>query len=164
MKPATLDYINRVVAGLQNAVGMVRDDGREAEASQDHISVIRHFNDLRLAMAQIKEARQALDEMEELFSREIVPNSMKANGVKTVTVEGVGRVTVSHRFSCSILDKPLGFNWLRENGHGGLIQETVNSSTLGAFARNLIEEQGIELPPDIFKTSTMPYTSITKVK
>jgi len=69
---------------------------------------------------------------------------------------------LSNRWSCSMLDKLTGMDWLRTNGHGDLIQETVNSSTLGAFARNLTEESGYELPSDIFKTSVMTFTSITK--
>ena len=43
-------------------------------------------------------------------------------------------------------DKPVGFQWLREQGHGGLITETVNASTLAAFAKNMMDTEGKELP------------------
>jgi len=62
------------------------------------------------------------------------------------------------------LDKDAGLNWLRANGHEGIIIETVNSSTLSAFAKSQLEEEGVDLPDDIFKIGTSPYTSITKVK
>jgi hypothetical protein len=62
-----------------------------------------------------------------------------------------------------MLDKQLGFQWLRETGNESLIQETVNAQTLAAFAKDLNVTKGIELPQDIFNTSQMTVTSITKV-
>jgi hypothetical protein len=87
---------------------------------------------------------------------------MREHGVKTITVEGVGRVSLSNRWSASMLDKTAGMEWLRETGNGSLIQETVNAQTLAAFAKDLNETKGMELPADIFKTGIMTYTSITK--
>jgi hypothetical protein len=63
-----------------------------------------------------------------------------------------------------MLDKERGFTWLRENEHEGLITETVNSITLSAFAKEMLEVNGTELPDDIFKVGTQAYTSITKAK
>jgi hypothetical protein len=60
-------------------------------------------------------------------------------------------------------DKGAGFDWLRANEHGGVIQETVNAQTLGALAKELNEE-GKELPTPTFTTNIMTYTSITKAK
>jgi hypothetical protein len=60
-------------------------------------------------------------------------------------------------------DKAAGFEWLRGNNHGGVIQETVNAQTLGALAKELNAE-GTELPAPTFTTNIMTYTSITKVK
>jgi hypothetical protein len=87
---------------------------------------------------------------------------MREHNIRTITVEGVGRVSITHRYSCSMLDKQLGMNWLRQSGNEGLIQETVNSSTLAAFAKNMLETEGTQLPQDLFKTSVSAYTSITK--
>jgi hypothetical protein len=71
---------------------------------------------------------------------------------------------VSQRWSASILDKELGHRWLHDNGHGGLIIPTVNASSLSAFAKDLMENEGKELPEHIFKTGRLTYTSITKAK
>jgi hypothetical protein len=60
-------------------------------------------------------------------------------------------------------DKQMGFEWLRDNNHGGVIQETVNAQTLGALAKEL-NNAGVDLPAPTFTTSIMTYTSITKVK
>jgi hypothetical protein len=162
MREDTLDAINDVCNRLVRVAAMIREDGATVVPTRDHVKIIKHYNHLRLAAAAIKESREAISEMEEQLSREQVPEVMREHNVKTITIEGVGRVTVSYRFGCSMLDKELGLNWLRENGHGGLIIETVNSSTLAAFAKSQLQDAGQELPTNIFKTSTSPYTSITK--
>lgn len=151
---------------LQGAVSQARSEGVDIVASSDHIEIIRHYNDLRIANETIKEARQALDELAEKFSREYVPEAMRANKVKTLTLEGIGRITISARWSASILEgkKPEAFQWLREDGNGGIIQETVNSGTLSSFAKAKFEDKGQELPAHLFKTGQMTFTSITKVK
>lgn len=164
MQNSTLEHLDAACAMVSHAASLVRRDEAAAIGTGDHVEVIRHYNQVRLAADRIKEAREALKDMEERLSRETVPQFMRDAGVKTITVEGVGRVTVSNKFSCSITDKPRGYDYLRDTGNGSLIQETVNSSTLAAFAKNKLETEGIELPPDIFKTSIMSYTSITKAK
>jgi hypothetical protein len=132
-------------------------------ATADHIQVIRHYDKLRWANALIKESREALSQIEENLSRERVPDAMRAHNVRTITIEGVGRVSLGTRWSASMPDKAAGFEWLRANEHGGVIQETVNAQTLGALAKELNAE-GIDLPQPTFTTNIMTYTSITKVK
>ena len=63
----------------------------------------------------------------------------------------------------SLADKVAGMGWLRDEGHGDLIQETVNASSLSAFAKSYIEETGKDLPADLFKLSNLRYTSVTKL-
>jgi hypothetical protein len=164
MQEDTVRAINEACFQLAKVAEMVREDNDYTLTQHNHVKLIKHYNHLRLATAQIKEAREALAEMEEKLSREQIPEIMREQGIKTTTIEGVGRVTVSYRFGCTMLDKEQGLEWLRGNGHGGIIIETVNSSTLSAFAKSMLEESGAELPDSIFKVSTSPYTSITKVK
>lgn len=138
------------------------DGQTEALKASDHVTVIRHFDEVSKAYDILDATKKELNAIYDRLSRDYVPEAMRAAGVKTTTVEGIGRVTVSHRYSCSMLDKVRGYNWLTENGHGDLITQTVNSSTLSAFAKNLIVEEGKELPDDLFRTGTSPFTSITR--
>jgi hypothetical protein len=162
MRPQTAADTERVCRYLVQVAQDIRRDTAETVATHDHIAVIKHFVQVRAAVEQIKEAREALDQMEQVLSREQVPEVMREHGIKTITVEGVGRVSLSNRWSCSMLDKEAGMDWLRGTGNESLIQETVNSSTLAAFAKNMTETEGKELPADLFKTSVMTFTSITK--
>ena len=163
MRQDTADRLTFVCGYLTGVASAVREDTNIALGTNDHVEVIRHYAALRQATQQIKEARAALDEMEERLSREQVPDVMRAHGIKTTTIEGVGRVSLTNRWSCSMTDKEAGMEWLRDNGHEALIQETVNSSTLAAFAKDMSIEHGVDLPDNLFKTSIMTYTSITKV-
>jgi len=162
MKPETLERVSIVCDALISLVGAVRDETSQAVSTSDHVAVIRHFDHVRKTTTQIKEAREALDEMEQRLSREQVPDVMRAHGIRNTTIEGVGRVQLNNRWSCSMIAKGAAMDWLRESGYQSLIQETVNSQTLAAFAKDLNETKGTELPQDIFKTSIMTYTSITK--
>lgn len=162
MKQSTIESIDGLVLSLGEVSRAVQADTNEIAASGDHIAIITHYDHLRQATARIKEAREALSQLEEMMSRELIPTVMADHNVKTVTIVGIGRVTVGHRYSCTMLDKSEGIKWLKDNGHGDIVQETVNSSTLAAFSKNLLENEGIELPDNIFKVGTSPYTSITK--
>lgn len=164
MRTETLNEVGFLTAMLANVANMVRADTDDVIASGNHVEVITHYNHLRNVTASIKEAREAIAQIEEHMSREVVPSFMAKESVKTITLVGIGRVTVSHRYSCSMLDKVAGIDWLKSNGHGDIVQETVNSSTLAAFSKSMLEDEGKELPEDIFKVGTSPFTSITKVK
>jgi len=163
MQLDTLNQLYEACQGLISATSHVRKDTDEVVASQDHIEVIKHYDQLRLLTAKIKESREALEQIEMKLSREQVPDVLRAHGIRTITVEGVGRVSLGTRWSASMPDKEAGFDWLRANEHGGVIQETVNAQTLGALAKELNSE-GLELPAPTFTTNIMTYTSITRVK
>ena len=163
MKTETLLRLSDVCATLSKLTGTVREETDESVSTGDHIAVIKHYDCLRQATALIKESREALEQIEMKLSREQVPEVMRAHNIKNITIEGVGRVTLGTRWSASMPDKQAGFEWLRANEHGGVIQETVNAQTLGALAKELNNE-GTELPAPTFTTNIMTYTSITKVK
>lgn len=167
MHQKTLEYLEKGVAQLDRIVKLIREETDQVVASGDHIEIIKHFNHVRQANELVKEGRKSLDNMSDHLSRVVVPDTVKDLKERTgekppFNIDGVGRVSVSYRFSCSMIDKDKGIEWLRSEGHGGIVQETVNSSTLASFAKNLLEVDGIELPDDKFKISTSPYTSITK--
>lgn len=163
MKPETLVGLSDICNALSKITTQIRSETDEAVGSDDHIRVIKHYDQLRLANELIKESREALSQIEEKLSREQIPGVMRSHNIKNITIEGVGRVALGTRWSASMPDKEAGFKWLRANEHGGVIQETVNAQTLGALAREL-NDDGIELPKPTFVTNVMTYTAITRVK
>ena len=163
MRDDTLVSLRSLCSGLSQIAADVRKETNDVVASSDHIEIIKHYDQIRQATALIKESREILSQLEEKLSREQVPEVLRAHNIRSISVEGVGRVSISTRWSASMPDKFAGFEWLRANEHGGIIQETVNAQTLGALAKELNEE-GLELPSPTFTTNIMSYTSITKIK
>lgn len=167
MKPETLSGLERIMADFEQFAAIVRQETAATISLQDHVALIKHFADLRRLAERAKTVREALYELEDSLSKAAIPDLFvhirNTTGQKPpFYIEGVGRVSVSHKWSASILDKPAGFSWLREHQAGDLIQETVNAQSLASYAKRKIEEDGVDLPPEIFKVGTTPYTSITK--
>ena len=159
----TTHLLTELCESLVQVTSRIRRETDEVVESRDHIAIIKHYDQLRQVTALIKESREALEQIEMKLSREQVPEALRSQNIRSITVEGVGRVTLGTRWSASMPDKEAGFEWLRANEHGGVIQETVNAQTLGALAKELSAE-GTELPAPTFTTNIMTYTSITKVK
>lgn len=164
MQHSTRALLNSVCEQIKELVTEVNADTTDVVNAKDHVTLIRHYAELDDGIEKIKEARKALDAIDEKLSREYVPDALRLVGVKSTKIEGVGLVSISHRWSCSILDKALAFAWLRKNNHGGLIQETVASQTLAAFAKDESETSGRDLPEELFKVGRMAYTSLRRTK
>jgi hypothetical protein len=165
MQAMTQLVLSQVVLSLEEATRRVIADTQQFVGAGDLIPLIKHYAELRGVTENIKKARKALDDLEDHLSHEDVPDAFKRSGIKTVTVDGVGRVNVAYKWGCSIVDgkKPESFEWLRDTGNGGIIIETINAQTLASFAKSEVETHARELPTDLFTTTLRPYTSITRV-
>lgn len=165
MQTHTLLALSAALEVLKEASYAVRLDTVNTIEEGDHIELVRHFVKLREVNEAIKKVRVALDDLEDHMSYVDIPDAFKAKFIKTMTIEDIGRVTVSYKWGCSILDgkKPEAFDWLRDGGNGALIIETVNAQTLASFAKSETTDHGREMPGSLFNVSLKPYTSITKV-
>jgi hypothetical protein len=141
-----------------------------ARAVRDTAEIINHgdipeavtyFAELRDMVKTLQDKISALQKHVDTLSHESLPTMFTNANVKTITVDDIGRVTINIRWSASPINKEAAFNWLRSTGNEGLIIETVNAQTLGAFAKEQIMA-GKPLPSDIFKVGSSPYVSITK--
>jgi len=94
----------------------------------------------------------------------ILPEKMDEEDITNVTVTGVGRVVVQSDlyFSIPADRKEDAYHWLKANGHADLVQETVNSSSGKAWAKEMFKK-GRPLPEDLFKVSPFSRAQITKV-
>ncbi|RPJ29581.1 MAG: hypothetical protein EHM33_00505 [Chloroflexi bacterium] len=128
----------------------VQDACRAYKQMKDYKEAVEA--DLKLLTAAIDKAKQ-----------ETIPTMFKENGITSIAVDGY-RYVISETVRASIppASKEQAYEWLRENELEKLIIETVNSSTLAAEARRMIEA-GKELDPDLFNVYILPNTSVTKV-
>ena len=121
---------------------------------------------LRSEYELLDDARKELGKMLEDLNRNTLPEMFDEADTTTTTllIDDARKVrfTKSQRVNCSMTDKEGGKKWLRDEGHGDIIQETVNASTLSAFAKSYIEDTGKDLPGELFKLTTMNLISATK--
>lgn len=169
MRPETKAQLDQLSQLLISVGEMVRNDTEAVLKTRNHVDVIKHYAAVRDATVQIKFAREVIADIEDSLSKVYIPeiiNEMReTTGEKPpFNIEGVGRVSVANRFSASIIDKENGYKWLRDTDNDSLITETVNSSSLAAFAKSYSEDEGRDLPSEYFKVGIMQYTSITKAK
>lgn len=95
--------------------------------------------------------KEIMAQMDQLRLHEI-PNEMSNRDVTSLKGEW-GRCTLTADLSVSTpAQNKLEFQqWLRDNGHGDLIQDTVNASTLKAWVKEQMGN-GVEIP-DLIKVS-----------
>jgi hypothetical protein len=137
-------------------------DSEAVIATKSIPDTVTHFAALRTTFRELTAKMAKIQSHIEQLSQESIPTMFLNQRVKNTTVEGVGRVTINHRWTASLLEKDQGFAWLRANNAEGIIIETVNAQTLGAFAKDRAEAKQ-PLPNDVFKISTTPFVSVTKV-
>jgi hypothetical protein len=136
-------------------------DTNEVVERNDIPTAVAYFAELKETVKALSEKMMALQKHVDGISYELLPTMFQNQNVKTIKVKDVGRVSINDRWSASMLSKERGLGWLRGSGNEGLIIETVNAQTLGAFAKDEVKA-GRKLPEDIFKVSATPYVSITK--
>lgn len=145
---------------LQTAYELMQRDANESVKDNDPPNLVRLFADVGEEADVMRETMSAVAKLERSLSYEAIPACFDTHGIQNVRVQGYGLVSLNRRWSCSMIDKNKGFQYLRDAGQGGMIIETVNAMTLGAWARGQVEEAGVEPPDDIFKTSINRYCSL----
>lgn len=134
-------------------------DSTAVITQNDIPSAVTYFAKLRDIVKDLAAKTAALQKHVDTLSYELLPTMFGNQDVKSIKVEGVGNVTINDRWSASMLKKDEALAWLRETGNQGIIIETVNAQTLGAFAKDEAHHQR-PLPSEIFKVSQTPYVSI----
>lgn len=154
--------LNEVEQALQTAV-LATQAFFDKIAELPPTEQLAHYYRLKMAREAIDARMKELTKLHQHQQYNVMPKMMINANIRTFTDEGLGiRFGLSSRYSAKMLDKEKGFEWLRSEGQGALIQETVNAQTLGAFAGRYIDETGEELPDDVFEVKQVVYTTTTK--
>lgn len=126
--------------------------------------------DLIREMDRVQQQKDHLDsELKKINSRfdylrlAAVPNKMDEEGIDNITIEGVGRLGLTSDAYVSIKAgmKDQAWQWLSDNGHGDLITETINPSSLKAAVKQMISKAE-EVPEDLFNVTPFTRASITR--
>jgi hypothetical protein len=130
---------------------------------------------LQQVAARMQELKNKLDEATDIKTSlqkeydhvrmNVIPGILDDQGVSTITLDDIGRISLTSDIFASIPSefKDQAWDWLRENGHGDIIKETINAGTLKAVLKAVITK-GEQLPEGLFKVTPFSRASITKVK
>lgn len=117
-----------------------------------------HLTDLIDRMKEVQDDLSVLEEKRKPLQKELdelrlnqIPAEMAEEDVTSLT-GGFGRCTLVSDLYSTITDKETFFLWLEEQGHGDMIQPTVNGQTLKAFCKEQIRNN-VELPTDMLKVT-----------
>jgi len=131
-------------------------------ANADIKGLAEQFKILQARYNDAKAASALIYAEFELLRKQILPTRMDEMGISTVNIKGVGRIQISNQLSAKQIDKFALQEWLKDNGHGDIVAETVNASTLGAFIKAQIGE-GEPIPDDsMVQISTYEVASVVK--
>ena len=106
---------------------------------------------------ELKAIKERIDRGEELLKElkaerdklelSVLPGLMENAEIESVKLEGIGTLYTVTKPKVSVLvaDQPAFYSWLKENGHGDIIKETVHYQTLNSWAKEILE-QGNPVP------------------
>jgi hypothetical protein len=93
----------------------------------------------------------------------LVPERFEEDGISNMKVDGVGRVQLAGDLYAGVIKgkEDQAFEWLDDNGRGDLVKKTVNSSSIKAVLKKMLES-GEEIPAELFKAEPFTRASIVK--
>lgn len=129
------------------------------------VALARAFVALHRLKSRYEEFGKQFNALFEVYKNQHVPEALEAEKLANVALAEGFRISVSTQVRASIREGKKGeaYDWLRNHDLGDIIQETINSSTLSAAARELLEGN-VELPEAEFNVYTAFNTSVTATK
>lgn len=168
--PASAELIDVVLPQLIKGLEVLALQLNKARASGDTAIMSRAFvalHRVKSLVAQIHgEEGGMLNGLFATYKSEIVPAMFDEAGIKNVPLVEGYRVQTGGKIFASIKAdaKEQAYQWLRDNGLGALVVETVNVQTLSAAAKVMAEEENRELPEEFFNTMDKFTTSVNPIK
>lgn len=130
--------------------------GRMFVEQKDHVADLSQ---------QKKEAQAEFD----YLRLHVIPEQMGEQEISSINIKGTGRLGLTLDAYVTVLaENRQGFyNWLEENGHGGIIAPYAQPSTVKAWAKDMAKrdaegEEGCELPEDLIKVEPFYRAAVTK--
>jgi hypothetical protein len=129
---------------------------------------VNNIIEMARRMRALQEEKDEMDEKWKEITRELddlrlkqIPEAMSEADIRTLTIEGIGRVQLAMDVYASIKDKEAGYAWLEEHGYDGLLTTYVQPATFKAAVKEALKN-GQEFPDELF--SVTPFTRASIVK
>lgn len=127
------------------------------------VELVTALRDTRIRKDAADKEAKAVGAEYDYLSKVLIPQRFADEGLKNLTVKGVGRVSLTADIYASVKAgmKEEFYAWLDDTGSGDLIQRQVPPSTLKAFIKGLIKG-GNEYPEDLVNVTAYQRASLTK--
>ncbi len=121
------------------------------------------LKNIKIRLEEATALKSQLQKSYDFLSIDILPERMDEDGIETLKIKDVGRLQMSSDIRCAVpaANREAVKEWLIEHGHESMVSETINSSTLKAFTREMMRE-GKEWPEKLLKVT--PYSRASVVK
>lgn len=134
----------------------------EGYFKQDLKTMVLEMKTLQAIKADQEERLKATNARLDVLRLKLIPEVMAEEDIRTITIEGIGRVQLAMDLYASIKDKEQGYQWLADHGYDGIIQPYVQPSTFKATVKEAIKA-GQEFPDELFNITPFTRASIVKV-
>lgn len=127
--------------------------------------LVKLFSQARNASDTLEAGLKPIKGVTDQLKVSLIPEAFEREEIRTQTTVSGDRIGLSTRVVASVRAgaKEEAYKWLRDTGNESLIVETVNSSTLGSFARTMAEE-GKDLPEEMFNVMIRQEATLTRGK
>jgi hypothetical protein len=129
---------------------------------QEIITMARNMRTLQTQKDVLEEELKAVNQQLDDLRLRAIPEAMAELDIRTLTVEGIGRVQLALDCYATIKDKVAGYQWLQEHGYDGLVTEYIQPSTFKAAVKDALK-QGQSFPEELFNIQPFTRASIVKV-
>jgi hypothetical protein len=105
------------------------------------VQLAAEMKSLKTDLDDLEETRKPIQARYDEIRKKLLPDAMVSAGVSNFKLTDGGTVYITNKISASVRedDRPRFFNWLRDNGHAGLITPNVHPATLTAWAKEQLE-------------------------
>jgi hypothetical protein len=129
---------------------------------EDIIKLARKMKLLQAEKEELEERLKFVNVAYDDLRLKQIPEAMSEQDIRTLTVEGLGRVQLALDCYATIKDKPTGYQWLQEHGYDGLVQDYIQPSTFKAAVKDALKN-GQTFPEELFDIRPFTRASIVKV-
>ncbi len=149
------------LAEFHDAVDKARQLDRDAQLAQ-YGKILSDLEDRIIAVdSLLKELKSVAD----LLTTKLIPDLMAGMCLDRARLSGIGEIKMCVDLYCSIpaAAREEAKQWLSSHGFGDLITETVNASTLRAWAKEQLLN-GEEIPDDLFRIFPVTKVKLTRTR
>lgn len=150
-----LTYLTKAVS---NAITTV-----EAIDPGDINTLLKAF---KLLDDQITEMSMLQTELKKVFDKldkKTLPEMFQRLEIDSIKIGGYNFILSTNLFaSIPEAKHQKGFDWLKDNGYGALIKETVHARSLASVVKSYIETTAVEPPDDVMTIHRQTAISIRK--